>query len=72
MTAAIHARLKAHCRSRGIPVAAFVGAVLIDALDDEEAPCVNVGITGYPKHRRESTDAQARDLAKQPPALFTF
>jgi hypothetical protein len=29
-------------------------------------------VGGYPKRTRESTDVQAKDLAKQPPASFTF
>ena len=71
MTADLHARLKAHCQARGIPVAAFVGAVLIDALDDEKAAYVTVP-TGYPKVNREKADALARELAARGAAAFTF
>jgi hypothetical protein len=72
MTALLYARLKSHCDARRIPVAAFVQAVLIDALDDEHAPVVQVRSRGYSKRVRESTAALAKDLAKQPPAQFTF
>jgi hypothetical protein len=72
MKALVYARLKHHCRERGVPVTAFVEAMIVDALDDEQAPHVSAPVGGYPKRTRESTDVQAKDLAKQPPASFTF
>ncbi len=72
MTAILYARLSAHCKRRNIPMAAFVEAVLVDALDDEGEPVPVIVPTGYPKRRRESTAAQARDIATRPAACITF
>lgn len=69
----VYARLRSHCQRRGIPIAAFVEAMITDALDDEGEPIPNVGESvGYPKQRRESTEAQAKDLARRNAACFTF
>lgn len=66
-----YARLLAHCKRRGLPLAAFVEACLADALDDEGAPFVDPGPTGYPKRKRGSKVTE-RDIALHPPAHLMF
>jgi hypothetical protein len=41
----LYLRLRTHCKRRGIPMAAFVEATLIDALDDEREPPPHDGFT---------------------------
>jgi len=71
MNALVYARLKAHCKRRGLPIAAFVEAVLTDALDDEGEPVPTVAPPGYPT-RRHKPEAIAQDLASRPPAHVTW
>jgi hypothetical protein len=69
-TAIVYARLQAHCAKQGISVSAFVQALVTEALDREGEPVL--APAGYPRRRRETTEAQARELASRGAAHFTF
>jgi hypothetical protein len=70
--ASVYARLHAHCKAHDLSVAGFVERVIIEALDRAAAPTPIVSSGGYPKRLRDSTEMQARDLAKHAAAHFTF
>jgi hypothetical protein len=68
----VHARLKAHCDAQGLTMAAVVEGIITDALDQAGAAAPVVARGGYPKRLRPVTEAEARDVAKQAAANFTF
>jgi hypothetical protein len=71
-TAIVYARLQAHCARQGVSVSSFVQSLVTSALDREGEPVPVIAPAGYPRRRRETTDAQARELANRGAAHFTF
>ena len=70
--ASVYARLHAYCKAHDLSVAGFVETIITEALDRAAAPTPIVSSGGYPKRRRDLTEIQARALAKQVSAHFTF
>jgi hypothetical protein len=65
-------RLKAYCASHRIHVSAYVEALVAGAMDAVGEPAPTSAPDGYPTRRLTGSEKMARDLAKQPPAHFTF